>query len=111
MSGLSAIMAFVSAFLAVRAARIWLSSAKVETPAEFNIYVSRPGMLGVMGDPLGGKYVGNGYSEELVDLAKKLVEQSSLSADAAQWAGRSAYAATIAAGLQGIVSLIETFGK
>jgi hypothetical protein len=70
-----AVTGFVGAIL-------WLWSARIKTPERFAIHVAKPQME-PMGQPLGGTYVGNGYSPELTTLANALMRQSRLSACAA----------------------------
>jgi len=86
---------------ALAAAYFWWQSARVQTPKTFSIHVVKPEM-GILGEPLGGTYVGHGYSEELTNLGKALVWQSQLS-------GRAAICAAISAGIQGIAVLLEVF--
>ena len=97
-SGISLATAAASAFTAFGAARLWLQSAKVETPKEFQIDVARPiGAMGmpIGGNPMGGIHTGSGQSEELDQLGQGLVWQSKLSARAAKFAGSSAICAAV----------------
>src|SRR4051812_3617776 len=84
------------AALAGLAALYWYWSTQVKTPEAFSIHVVKPHMAPLGGDPIGGKYMGQAYSKDLLELANKLREQSELSKKAA------AYAAA-AAGLQAIL--------
>jgi hypothetical protein len=80
----------LSAAFALLAAGLWLKSAKVPTPQQFVITVVKPSLGGPIG-VLDGKYMGNGYSQELQTLGEALIRQSSWSA----WAATSAAAAAV----------------
>jgi len=83
----------LSALAALVAAVLWLGSAVVKTPENFSIHVARAdGRMGepLGGHPLGGTYVGHGYSSDLIALANALRKQSRLSGYAAISAGVSA---------------------
>jgi hypothetical protein len=75
--------------LGTAAAFYWFKSAQIRTPESFAIHVVRPAM-GILDQPLGGTYMGNGYSSELNELAAKLKEQSHLSKMAATYAAGAA---------------------
>lgn len=80
----------LSALCAIVAAVLWFKSAIISLPNQFNIYVVKPNELPMGGNPLGGVYMGNAYSEDIENLRVALVRQSSLSAKAAIFAGLSA---------------------
>ena len=83
----------LSALFAIAAALLWFVSAVVKTPDRFSIHVVRPdSFMGqpLGGDPLGGTYVGQAHSSDLVALANALRRQSKFSAWAAGCAGVSA---------------------
>jgi hypothetical protein len=106
---ISSATAFASAFLAFLAARLWLRSAKVETPKEFQIDVARP--IGPAGmpigkNPAGGIHVGSGQSEQLDQLGQGLSWQSELSAKAAHFAGWSAVCAAVSVSFQAVSILL-----
>ena len=86
------------AALAGGAAIYWYWSSQIKTPETFSIYVVKPDTI-PLGQPLGGKYMGNAYSEDLKELATKLREQSELSKKAATYAA-------IAAALQAVLIFI-----
>ena len=94
---LSAVLAVVSALFAIVAAVLWFFSAVVKTPKSFSINVIRPDSMGLPfgGNPLGGTYVGQAYSEDLIALANALRRQSRFSAWAAFCAGVSAIFQTL----------------
>src|ERR1700722_11231566 len=75
-------LTITSALISGVAAILWLLSARVKTPETFQVHVVRPDMA-PMGGPVGGQFVGHGYSTELTDLANALRRQSKLSAQAA----------------------------
>jgi len=82
-----------SALFAITAAILWWRSAVVKTLDHFSIHVSRPNSpmgapLG--GGPLGGVFVGQAHSDDLIALANALKRQSKFSAWAAICAGISA---------------------
>lgn len=86
-------LTFLSAIFAIAAAALWFASAVIKTPERFAIHVVAPNStmgqpLG--GNPLGGTYVGQAQSGDLVNLAHALRRQSRLSAWAASCAGVSA---------------------
>ena len=86
-------LSVLSALFAIPAAVLWFMSARVETPEHFNVHVVGPDSpmgLPLGGNPMGGVYVGQAYSRELVALAEALSKQSRLSAYAAGCAGVSA---------------------
>jgi hypothetical protein len=62
---------------------------QITTAEAFSIYVVKPDMA-PLGQPLGGTYMGNAYSEDLQELASKLREQSELSKRAATYAAIAA---------------------
>jgi hypothetical protein len=101
---ISAVAGYASASTAFIAAALWLWSARIviPDPGQFPIVVVRPD-LGPMGQPLGGTYVGNGYSEALQQWASNVStafgQQSRRSAWAAVSAGISAIAAVVAASI------------
>ena len=68
----------------------------LKTPRHFEIHVAKPDLGGPLGDPLGGTYVGHGYSQELQQLGEALVRQSRLSAQAALCATASAILQAVA---------------
>ena len=85
------------------AAVLWFWSATVSIPAsgQFPITVVRPdAVMGPLGQPLGGTYVGNGYSPELQAWASEVSSafalQSRLNGLAAISAGISATSAAAA---------------
>ena len=85
------IITILSAMFAIAAAFLWFLSAVVKTPQSFAIHVVRSQEQPLGGDPLDGTYVGYGYSNDIVSLAKALNRQSRLSAWAAICAGISAF--------------------
>ncbi len=89
---LSIILSALSAASALAAAVLWFRSSIIKTPESFSIHVARAdGIMGQpLGQPLGGTYVGNAYSKDLVTLANALRKQSSLSGWAAGFAAVSA---------------------
>ena len=89
----------LSAIAAGVAAYLWWKSAKVTTPGRFIITVIKPDMK-PLGEPLGGKYMGHGYSEELTRLGAALVGQSRLS-------GYGAQAAAVAAAFQALAIFVD----
>ena len=93
---------FISALSAVTAAVLWFLSARVRTPESFSIHVVRSDSFAgqMLGGPLGGEYMGHGYSPGLNELAQALRKQSRLS-------GCGAIAAGISALLQAIAPLIS----
>jgi hypothetical protein len=87
----SAIFAVIFAFVA---AILWWLSARVKTPDSFSIHVARPNLSpGELSGlhPIGGTWVGQAHSEDLIELANALRHQSKLSASAAVFAGFSAF--------------------
>jgi hypothetical protein len=99
----SPVLQILSSMAAIVAACLWLLSAVIKTPQSFAIYVAcADSPLGTpLGDnPMGGSYVGQAYSDDLLSLANGLRRQSRLSALAAIFAGASAL-------LQGISILIR----
>jgi len=90
---LSMLLTILSALFAITAAALWFVSAVVKTPDRFAIHVVRPnGPMGrpLGGNPIGGTYVGQAHSSDLVALASALRRQSKFSAWAAGCAGISA---------------------
>ena len=85
-----------AAIFGLVAAWFWFRSAKIITPKQFNITVAKPSM-GPLGDPLGGTFVGMGYSQELTDLGQALIKQSHLSGYAAICTAISVILTTISA--------------
>jgi hypothetical protein len=90
----------LDAGLAIAAAVYWYRSSKVSTPSQFSIHVIKPEMA-PLGQPLGGKYVGHGFSQDLQQLGDALNEQSRLSKTAAIFAALTAL-------LQGLLVFIPT---
>jgi hypothetical protein len=88
---------FASGFFGLLAAVLWFKSAMVTTPEKFSVHVVEAS--GLLGQPLGTKYVGYGYSSELSELAQALIRQSRWNA----WGARSA---AVAAFLQVFITLI-----
>ena len=87
------ILTILSALFAIVAALLWFISAMVKTPESFSIHVARPNsFMGepLGGNPLGGTYVGQAHSSDLVTLANALRRQSKFSAWVAGCAGISA---------------------
>ena len=80
----------LSALFAIAAAVLWFVSAVVKSPTTFKIHVVNPQQQPLGGNPVGGTYVGQAYSEDLVSLADSLKRQSKFSARAAICAGVSA---------------------
>jgi hypothetical protein len=80
----------LSALFAIGAAVLWFFSAVVKTPTSFAIHVVRPQQQPMGGNPMGGTYGGQAYSEDLISLANALKRQSKFSAGAAICAGISA---------------------
>ena len=83
-------LTILSVLFAIAAATLWFVSAIVKTPTSFAIHVVRPQQQLLGGNPMGGTYVGQAYSEDLVSLANALKRQSRFSALAAFCAGISA---------------------
>jgi hypothetical protein len=88
---------FASGFFAFLAAVLWLKSAMFKTPKKFSIHVVEAS--GLLGQPLGTRYVGYGHSPELSELAGVLIRQSS-------WSAWGAVSAAVAAFLQVALMLI-----
>ena len=90
------ILQILSAGSALLAAVLWLRSAKIKTPKEFRVQV----FVSVFNDPGMPSYevnaVGYGTSEELERLGNAMIEQSRLSAQAAQCAAASALLQVVA---------------
>lgn len=80
----------LSALAAIPAALLWFLSAVVKTPQSFSVHVVRPDSPPLGGNPLSGEYVGQAYSNDLVNLANALRRQSRLSGWAALCASISA---------------------
>lgn len=93
----------LSAGFAFLAAALWWRSAIIETPEKFSVHVVKPRERPLGGDPFGGTYVGQAYSNDFQELGTKLRQQSKLSARAATHAGISAAFAAVAAILQVIL--------
>ena len=90
---LIAIINICSAVCGLVAAALWFVSARFNTPASFSIHVASSGShmeLPLGGDPLDGKHIGQAYSQDLVDLAGALRNQSKYSGYAASFAGIAA---------------------
>jgi hypothetical protein len=87
---LANILDILTAVFAIIAAVLWLKSAKIKTPENFSIYVVKPNQTPLGGNPMGGTYLGNAYSQDLTELAIALKKQSKLSANAASFAALSA---------------------
>jgi len=83
------------------AAGLWWWSARVATaPKEFPMAVVRPDQMWMpLGQPLGGTYVGHGYSPQLDEYGAALNRQSKLSAWAAICTGLGAAASALAMGM------------
>jgi len=77
------------------AAVFWIISATIKTPSSFSIHVVKPNQK-PLGEPLGGTYMGNAYSEDLKKLAKALRTQS-------KWSAAAAICAALSAVSQGIL--------
>ena len=92
-----------SAVFAIVAAVLWLKSAWVKTPHEFNVQVITWHNESA-GSPDGSEVVGQGHgvSEELEELGKALIKQSRLSSAAAAFAALSALC-------QGVAILVQHF--
>src|SRR5690242_15525601 len=80
----------LSAGLAFYAAFLWYKASKIRTPTSFSIHVVKPGMRPIGGDPVGGTYMGQGYSEDLSILGESLSKQGKENAKAALFAGFAA---------------------
>jgi hypothetical protein len=96
---------YLSAFFALAAAILWVKSALIRTPSSFAINVARPtGVFGTPlgGDPLGGTYFGQGYSEDLNELGRQMRRQS-------RWSAAAAVCAAVGAVLQGGAILMMVF--
>ena len=76
-------LTILSALFAIVAAVLWFITAMVKTPMSFAIHVARPNQQPMGGSPMGGTYVGQAYSEDLVSLTSALKRQSKFSAWAA----------------------------
>jgi hypothetical protein len=87
----------VSAFASIIAAVLWWLSANVTIPdpGQFPIGVVRPD-TGPLGQPLGGTYVGSGYSKELQSWATTVSSAFASQSKRSGWAARSAAVAAIA---------------
>jgi hypothetical protein len=83
-------LTILSALFAVAAAILWFLSAVIKTPNNFSVHVVRPQQQPMGGNPPGGTYVGQAYSDDFVSLANALKRQSKFSARAAICAGISA---------------------
>jgi hypothetical protein len=83
------ILSLLSAIFAIAAAALWFLSAVIKTPEHFAIHVVNLGGSKPIG-PIGGGYVDQAQSSDLIDLANALRKQSRLSAWAASCAGVSA---------------------
>ncbi len=100
---LNGILQWGSAIFAILAAALWLKSAIVKTPTSFGIYVIEPDeYTRPLGEPLGAKYGGYGYSPELDELGESLRKQSKWSAAAAVSAAVSAICQALAIVLQAV---------
>lgn len=80
-----------SVIFAAAAALLWLISAMIKMPGEFNIGV-KPSIATREGYPAEGSFA-SGYSKELIELGKALRCQST-------WSARAAISACISATLQ-----------
>ena len=91
----------LSALFAFAAAELWLMSARVKTPDDFSVHVSRPDAFGqpLGGNPMFGEYIAQAHSQDFTVLADALKKQSRLSA----WAASSA---AVAAALQAIALIL-----
>ena len=69
-----------SVLFALVAAVLWFLSTYVETPSSFTIYIVRPHEEPFGSNYFDGTYNGQGYSEDLISLARALKRQSKLSA-------------------------------
>ena len=78
------VLSALSVLAGLTAAILWFFSAVVPMPESFSIHVAKPDMGPLGGDPVGGTYVGHGYSPELTELANAFRRQSKLSG----WAAR-----------------------
>ena len=93
------VLQIASALFAFLAAYWWWKSAKVMTPSRFRITVIKPSM-GILGGPMDGTYMGEGYSQELTQLGSALSLQARLS-------GKGARYAAIAAGIQAVAVILD----
>ena len=98
------VLSCVAAVLAVLAAVLWFMSAVVKTPDSFSVHVVRPREAPLGGNPMGGTYIGEAYSQDFTNLADALRRQSRLSAYAAICAGTSAL-------LQGVSMFASLFTR
>ena len=89
------ILNILTAIFASIAAILWFLSAKIEIPKSFSIHVVKPDIGPMGGNPMGGTYQGQGYSDDLTRLGNSLVKQSRLSAWGAIFAGLSAITQTL----------------
>lgn len=86
-----ALLRCASAVFAVVAAVLWFKSAKVKTPSSFPVNVVQGDSFSQpFAQPLGGTFVGQGYSPALNELGEALRRQSKWSAWAAGFAAVSA---------------------
>ena len=91
---LTLVLDIISAVLAFLAAYYWFKSSRVKTPESFSIHVVKPS-YSPMSNPMGGTYMGHGYSGQLQELGDALKTQSKLSAYGAILAGLAAVIQTI----------------
>ena len=77
---------------------------EAKTPDSFSVHVVRPREAPLGGNPMGGTYIGEAYSQDFTNLADALRRQSRLRADAAICAGTSAL-------LQGVSMFASLFTR
>ncbi len=100
----------LTAIAAIIAALLWFKSARIKTPNTFSIHVVKSrGQLG--GNPMGGTYMGNAYSNDLQDLAAALKLQSTWSARAAVFAGISATLQSLSILIKALIPYRQTLLK
>ena len=69
MNLLGNILDILTALAAIVAAVLWFKSAVIKTPESFSIHVVKPDMEPMGGNPVGGTYAGQAYSQDLINLA------------------------------------------